>query len=161
MSPTTTPRDRTEARRRVVEDHIRFESARDVDSLVGTFGGNPEWHNKPTNDVLHGYDAIRGFYSDLFGGFPDFWLDIHHQRFADEAMVVDGVFGGTHQGPWLGIAPTGKRVAVPFCAVFTFTNDDRLQSEIAYYDRLTLLEQLGVVEQASKLTRTAPDLMAP
>jgi predicted ester cyclase len=117
--------------------------------LVGTFGEDPEWHNKPSNDVLNGHDAIRGFYRDLFAGFPDFWLDIHHRRLADDAIVVDGVFGGTHDGVWMDIPPTGKKVAVPFCAVFTFTNQDLLKSEIVYYDRLTLLEQLGVVNQPS------------
>ena len=44
----------------------------------------------------------------------------------------------------MGIAATGRKVSVPFCAVFTFTEDDRIKSEIAYYDRLTILEQLGV-----------------
>ena len=132
------------ARWRAVEDHIRFETVHDLDALVDTFGANPEWHNKPSNDVLHGRDAIRSFYGDLFAGFPDFWLDIRNRRAADDAIIVDGLFGGTHDGEWMGIAATGRKVSVPFCAVFTFTEDDRIKSEIAYYDRLTILEQLGV-----------------
>ena len=149
MSEAKQAPDRLSARMKAVEDHIRFESSHDLEALIGTFGDDPEWHNKPSNDVLNGHDAIRGFYRDLFAGFPDFWLDIHHRRFADDAIVVDGVFGGTHEGMWMGIPPTGKKVAIPFCAVFTFTNQDLLQSEIAYYDRLTLLEQLGVANQPS------------
>jgi steroid delta-isomerase-like uncharacterized protein len=144
MSQATQAAERSAARMKAVEDHIRFESSHDLESLIGTFGDDPEWHNKPSNDVLNGHDAIRVFYRDLFVGFPDFWLDIHHRRFADDAIVVDGVFGGTHEGTWMGIPPTGKKVAIPFCAVFTFTDEDLLHSEIAYYDRLTLLEQLGV-----------------
>ena len=144
MSPGMTTASEYEARWRAVEDHIRFEAAHDLDSLVNTFGDDAEWHNKPTNDVLHGYDAIRGFYGDLFAGFPDFWLDIQNRRTAGDAIIVDGLFGGTHKGSWMGIAPTGNNVSVPFCAVFTFTSDDRIKSEIVYYDRLTILEQLGV-----------------
>jgi hypothetical protein len=41
----------------------------------------------------------------------------------------------------MGVA--GRKVSVRFCAAFTFTEDDRIKSEIAYYDRLTTLEQLG------------------
>jgi len=149
MTQATQTRDGIKARMQAVDDHIRFESSHDLESLVGTFGDNAEWHNKPSGDILHGHDAIRGFYRDLFDGFPDFWLDIHHRRVADDAVVVDGVFGGTHKGPWMGIPATGKKVAIPFCAVFTFTDQDRLQSEIAYYDRLTLLEQLGVTDRPS------------
>ena len=34
---------------------------------------------------------------------------------------------------------------VPFCAVFSFTEDDRLKSETAYFDRYSILSQLGVI----------------
>jgi steroid delta-isomerase-like uncharacterized protein len=125
--------------------HIRFEAAHDLDSLVNTFGDNAEWHNRPSSETLYGHDAIPGFYADLFAGFPDFWLDIRNRRTAEDAIIVDGVFGGTHDGGWMGIAPTGRKVSVPFCAVFTFTDNDRIKSEIVYYDRLTILEQLGVL----------------
>jgi steroid delta-isomerase-like uncharacterized protein len=145
MSPGLIRSDKQNARWRTIEDHIRFEAAHDLDSLVKTFGDGPEWHNKPSNDVLHGHDAIRSFYGDLFAGFPDFWLDIRNRRAAADAIVVDGLFGGTHEGAWMGIAPSGKKVSVQFCAIFTFTDDDRIKSEIAYYDRLTILEQLGAV----------------
>lgn len=145
MSSASQPIERTDARWRAVEDHIRFEAAHDLDPLLSTFGDDPEWHNIPSSDVLHGHEAIRGFYGDLFSGFPDFWLDIRSRRAADDAIVVEGLFGGTQEGAWMGIPPTGKKVSIPFCAVFTFTADDRIHSEIAYYDRLTLLEQLGVI----------------
>ena len=144
MTPRTIS-DKQNARWRAVEDHIRFESAHDLDALVDTFGPNAEWHNKPSSDVLHGHDAIRSFYGDLFAGFPDFWLNIRNRRPADDAIIVDGLFGGTHAGEWMGIAATGRKVSVPFCAVFTFTEDDMIKSETAYYDRLTILEQLGVL----------------
>jgi steroid delta-isomerase-like uncharacterized protein len=144
MSPSPKTTKQHEARWRAVEDHIRFEGIHDLDSLLDTFGENPEWYNKPSNDILHGRDAIRGFYGDLFAGFPDFWLDIRGRRTADDAIIVDGLFGGTHTGPWMGIPPTGKKASIPFCAVFTFTEYGRIQSETAYYDRLTILEQLGV-----------------
>ena len=135
----------SEARWRAVEDHIRFEATHDLEPLLGTFGAEPEWHNKPSNDVLHGAEAIRTFYGDLFAGFPDFWLDIRARHTAGDAIVVEGLFGGTHEQSWMGIPATGKKASIPFCAVFTFTADDRIHSEIVYYDRYTLLEQLGVI----------------
>jgi steroid delta-isomerase-like uncharacterized protein len=134
-----------DARWRAVEDHIRFEAAHDLEPLVKTFGADPEWHNKPSNDVLRGADAIRAFYGDLFAGFPDFWLEIGSRHVADDAIVVQGSFGGTHKHVWMGIPATGKKASIPFCAVFTFTGDNRIHSEIVYYDRYTLLEQLGAI----------------
>jgi steroid delta-isomerase-like uncharacterized protein len=153
MSTVQTAIHNHEARLRAVEDHIRFEAAHDLHAVVGTFGQDPEWHNKPSHDVLHGHDAIRSFYSDLFAGFPDFWLDIPHRRLTDDAVYVEGFFGGTHEGAWAGIPATGRKIKVPICAVFTFTEDDRIKSEIAYYDRLTILEQLGVYPPADQASQ--------
>ncbi|HKD04404.1 MAG TPA: ester cyclase [Bryobacteraceae bacterium] len=135
----------TATRLRIVDDHIRFECAHELDSLIGTFGSEPEWHNRAADEVLNGHHLIRGFYSDLFRGFPDFWLDVEQRRVAQDAVVVEGMLGGTHTGEWMGIQPTRKPVAIPFCAIFTFDGDDRLKSEIVYYDRLALLSQLGVI----------------
>jgi len=63
---------------------------------------------------------------------------------ADDAVIFEVLVRGTHTGTWKGIPPTGKRVEFPACAVFTFDDGDRIRSEIAYFDRLTVLSQLGV-----------------
>jgi steroid delta-isomerase-like uncharacterized protein len=135
----------TAARLRVVDDHIRFESAHDLGSLMDTFGAEPEWHNQAGEEVLRGYEPIHGFYRDLFAGFPDFRIDVTERHVADDAVIIEGMLCGTQTGAWMGIPPAGKSVAVAFSAVFTFTNDNRLKKEIVYYDRMTLLRQLGVL----------------
>jgi steroid delta-isomerase-like uncharacterized protein len=137
----------TAARLRVVDDHIRFECAHDLGSVMDTFGHEPEWHNQAGEQVLRGYEPIHGFYHDLFAGFPDFRIDVKERRVADDAVIVEGILRGTQTGAWMGIPPTGKSVAVPFSAVFTFTPDDRVKKEIVYYDRMTLLGQLGVLRE--------------
>jgi steroid delta-isomerase-like uncharacterized protein len=133
------------ARLRIVEDHIRFECRHEIDSLMGTFGPAPEWHNQAAKDVLRGHDAIRTFYAELFRGFSDFLLDVRQRHVCEQSVVVEGALRGTHTETWMGIPATGKTIAVPFCAIFTFTRDDLLSAEIVYYDRLSLLSQLGVI----------------
>ncbi len=134
------------ARLRVVDDHIRFECAHELDSLMATFGSEPEWHNQAGEQVLRGHDAIRGFYAGLFHGFADFHLEVRHWHLAHDSVIVEGILAGTQTGEWMGMQPSGKTVAVPFCAIFTFTDDSLLKSEVVYYDRLSLLTQLGVVD---------------
>jgi steroid delta-isomerase-like uncharacterized protein len=136
--------ERREARLRVVQEHVECEQSHELERLVATFGDSPEWHHKSDGQVLSGHASIRGFYGALFQGFPDFWLRIHHTHVTDDAVILEGELGGTHKAEWMQLAPTGRTVTVPFCALFTFTDDDRLKSEIVYYDRLTLLTQLGV-----------------
>jgi hypothetical protein len=43
-----------------------------------------------------------------------------------------------------GFPATGRRVDVPFCAIFVF-EEERLLSERLYFDLATLLRQLGVL----------------
>src|SRR5262245_53552106 len=139
-----TSSERQQARLRIVQEHVERERAHQLDALVDTFGDSPEWHHKADGQVLAGRGAIRDFYHALFQGFPDFWLTIDTTHLAEEAVVLEGEFGGTHTAEWMQLAPTGRAVALPFCAVFTFTADDRLKAEIVYYDRLSLLTQLGL-----------------
>ena len=45
------------------------------------------------------------------------------------------------------LPPTGRRVELPLCGIFTFDDEDRISGERAYYDRATLLRQLGVFHE--------------
>jgi hypothetical protein len=54
---------------------------------------------------------------------------------------------GTHLGAWRGLPATGRRVEFPLCGVYTFDSDDRLAGERIYYDRGTVLRQLGVFHE--------------
>lgn len=138
---------RRAARLQVVSDHIRHESAHDLDPFMDTFGSDPEWHNQAGEEVLRGHEPIRGFYHDLFSGFPDFHIDVTRTHSAEDAVIVEGHLGGTHKAAWMGIPATGKSVSAPFSAVFTFNDEDRVKSEIVYYDRMMLLGQLGVLSR--------------
>jgi len=58
---------------------------------------------------------------------------------------------GTHLGEWRGLPATGRRVEVPLCGVYTFDADDRLAGERIYYDRGTVLRQLGVFHEPQSI----------
>jgi len=61
---------------------------------------------------------------------------------------VEVVIRGTHLGGWRGLPPTGRGVEFPLCGVYTFDANDRLAGEKIYYDRGTVLRQLGVFPRA-------------
>jgi len=136
-------------RMHVVDDHIAHETAHRLEPLVATFGANPEWHDKAGGNVMTGAASIHDFYAALFRAFPDFWLDVQRKHSAAGAIVVEGDLGGTHRAEWQGIPATGKSVRIPFCAVFTFDANDSIQAEIVYFDRLSMLIQLGVMNQTA------------
>src|SRR3981189_2480892 len=78
---------------------------------------------------------------------PDLEIDVQHQYVPDEAIVVEVVIRGTHLGGWRSLPATGRRVEFPLCGVYTFDADDRLAGEKIYYDRGTVLKQLGVFHE--------------
>ena len=60
---------------------------------------------------------------------------------------MEVIIRGTHLGAWKGLPATGRRVEVPLCGIYTFDAEDRLAGERIYYDRATVLRQLGVFHE--------------
>lgn len=58
-------------------------------------------------------------------------------------VVTRGTTRGTHRGPFAGIAPTGKTIAVPWVIVTSFRGD-RIVADWEIYDALGMMTQLGV-----------------
>jgi hypothetical protein len=87
--------------------------------------------------------------------FPDFHYDFTHLHHADDVIVVEGSFRGTHEGKWRGLPATGRRVDFPMLIVFPFEGD-RMMGERIYFDLSTALRQLGVARDpntvAGKIT---------
>jgi hypothetical protein len=50
---------------------------------------------------------------------------------------------GTHDGPFRGLPPTGRKFEMRFCALFLF-DEDRLVCERVYFEPGTILRQLGI-----------------
>ena len=77
----------------------------------------------------------------MFAAFPDFHVDVPRLHHADEAVVVEFVMTGSHQGPFAGLSPTGRQIEVPLVGTFAF-DGDRLMCEKVYFDMATLMRQL-------------------
>ena len=52
---------------------------------------------------------------------------------------------------WRGLPATGRRVEIPLCGVYTFDENDRLAGERIYYDRATVLQQLGIFHEPQSI----------
>jgi mannose-6-phosphate isomerase-like protein (cupin superfamily) len=72
-------------------------------------------------------------------------------RDADDAVIVEGDFRGTHNGLWRGLPPTGRTVDFPLIIVFEFEGD-RMVCERSYFDLGAPLRQLGVARDPNSLS---------
>jgi steroid delta-isomerase-like uncharacterized protein len=141
---STTSPDRVTARLRTVEEHIRLENLRDLDALMGTFGEAARYDVEPLGERYIGRDRVRAFYHGIFRILPDLRIDVRHCYCSDEAVILEVTINGTHSAEWMGFPATGKRLAFPLCAVYTFDDSDRLAGERIYFDRATILKQMGL-----------------
>jgi steroid delta-isomerase-like uncharacterized protein len=84
---------------------------------------------------------------DDFGAWSDWELQIDNvMETTDGTVIAQFVATGTHTGTWHGIPPTGRRAVFSVCDFLGFNSQGRIVSEEAYGDRLTIMEQLGIVE---------------
>ena len=137
-------RGRAEVWLALVEEHVSLENRHDLDGIMGTFGASARYDEEPWNDHYIGRDAVRAYYDGLLRAIPDLAIDVRRRHVAEHAIVLEVTISGRHLGPWRGLPPTGRAVQFPLCGIFTFDREDRLAGEKIYYDRATVLQQLGV-----------------
>jgi len=137
-------KERLAARVALVERHIGLENSHDLEGVLATFGEEARYDDEPWAEHYEGRDGVRNFYTQLMSALPDLEIAVQRQHVTDEAIVVEVMIRGTHLGGWRGLPATGRRVEFPLCGVYTFDAQDRLAGEKIYYDRGTVLRQLGV-----------------
>ncbi|MFN7987962.1 MAG: ester cyclase [Thermoanaerobaculia bacterium] len=154
---------RASSRLAVVEEHVRCENRHDLPGLLATFGAGARYDDEPWDDHRLGLDGVRAYYAELLAALPDLEIEVRSRHVGQEAIVLEVTIRGTHLGPWRGGMPaTGRRVEFPLCGVFTFDADDRMAGERIYYDRATVLRQIGLFrEPVGPLGRLASALGHP
>jgi predicted ester cyclase len=139
---TAVTQDLRARREAVVNAHIEAEAVtHDVAAALATFH-HPRYEVPAVGAIADGGQAVEGLLSLLLGAFPDFWLKKLALYHADDAVIVECKFGGTHRGVWAGIAPTGNSMEVQSALIFIFEGEN-LMCEKVYFDHATVLRQLG------------------
>jgi steroid delta-isomerase-like uncharacterized protein len=154
--------DRVADRLQIVDEHIRRENEHDVAGIMRTFGAAARFDDEPFDAHHVGREEVRAFYAGLLQALPGLRLDVQRRHAATDTVVLEVIVRGQHLGPWRGLPPTGRHVELPLCGIFTFDEENHLAGERAYYDRATLLRQLGIFhEPESAIGRIATVVMHP
>ena len=100
---------------------------------------------------IEGKAAAVHFYRGWIQAFSDARVTIAKVHILDDVAIEEGVFTGTHDGvlqsPTGDLPPTGRAVTLGYIDVWRFRNA-RTASFNLMFDRLALLEQLGVAPAA-------------
>ncbi|MFF4549043.1 ester cyclase [Streptomyces sp. NPDC001435] len=141
----------------VVRDEQLYEGTvrRFLDTLA-TAGELP-----PLNDLLdediHSHDPINpqntiGLDNAL--GEYRMWRSAFDFTFTVEDVLAQGdracarwTWNATHKGDFLGIAPTGRQVAMTGMTLFRFGDNGKIAETWWQHDQLGLMQQLGALDQ--------------
>ncbi len=100
------------------------------------------------NGERRGRDGQRRTYEAFFAGFPDLRSEVVEILAAGNSVGVHRRWAGTHEGPFQGVEPTGRRVEFESTAILTLRG-----GQIAEYrgvvDLLGIMQQLGAAPPVS------------
>lgn len=125
----------------IVHQHVNAENSGDLDGMIASFH-SPHYQVIPMGTIVDGENAVRGMFGDVLKGFPDFHFQTLKLYHDENAVILEGLMTGTHQGEFGGMQPLGRKMNIQAACIFDF-DEDRLLNETVYFDFATLQRQLS------------------
>ena len=105
-------------------------------------------------------EAITQFLVPWRAAFPDLAITVEELVAAGDSVAARWTLQGTHRGAFLGVPPTGRRVAVAAMERYRLA-DGRIAERWAVVDTLGLLGQLGAAVPSPAERRRATPALFP
>ncbi|HEY7670310.1 MAG TPA: nuclear transport factor 2 family protein [Hyphomicrobium sp.] len=136
----------------VFDAHTTAEfTTHDLEATMATMAQAPHITHVPVMTGGEGREEVRSFYGSYFiGHWPaDLKITQVSRTVGVDRVVDEVVLTFTHdiEMPAIlpGVAPTGRRVEVPFCVVVGF-KDGKVSYEHIYWDQASILVQIGLID---------------
>jgi steroid delta-isomerase-like uncharacterized protein len=93
-----------------------------------------------------GIQGAKGDHREIAGAFQDARFDIDEMFAADDRVAVRWTLHATHTGPFAGLSPTQKKIAVGGISLYRL-RDGKITETRNSADRLGAFMQLGAIEK--------------
>ena len=131
--------------RKVLQEHVDAENDADAARVMATYSrSGPVFEDAASGARYVGEQIVDENYRHLWDGFPGLRREITRWTLGEDSAVIELTIRGKHEGPFRGIAASGKEVEFRIIAHFQFDAEGRISQETAYYDTLTFMRQLGL-----------------
>jgi steroid delta-isomerase-like uncharacterized protein len=110
-----------------------------IDEIIGE---NFSFHIPTLPEPIRGRDGMRGFVTGLRTGFPDIHFTVERQIAEGDKVAARWFIEGTHNGPFLGMPPTGNHIKDQGVDIFIFQGGKIAEIWVNEND-LGLMKQLG------------------
>ncbi len=98
----------------------------------------------PAPGQAPGREGIEQFVNTIRTAFPDLETTIDEMIGEGDYVAFRYTIEGTHQGEFMGVAPTGKRVSVTAMEMLRFA-DGKMVDRWGNTDQLGILQQIGAL----------------
>ena len=117
-----------EAIRELWKRHSIAEDNRDLPGLLSTLTDDCVYELVQTGHRWEGHEGATLFYTGLLGGFPDIHFDLTNIVIGPQGVCEEADVTGTFEHEWLGIPPSGERLAWQVTIFFPWDRERRLFS---------------------------------
>lgn len=135
---TTEEADPKEVARRYVE--VVWNEG-DIDEMDAVLTDHQIYHD-PTGDGEEPLSEFKQFIHGYHEAFPDLHLNVDRYIAEDDIVAFWGWVEGTHEGPFMGIDPTGNSIEIMGINVVRVENG-KIAERWANFDIFGLLQQIG------------------
>jgi steroid delta-isomerase-like uncharacterized protein len=90
-------------------------------------------------------EGVLEYFRILRAAFPDMRMEIEDLLGSGDKTVARVRVAGTHQGAFMGVAPTGAAVEISLIDIMRFDDAGLVRDHWGVADMLSLMQQLGVV----------------
>jgi steroid delta-isomerase-like uncharacterized protein len=100
----------------------------------------------PAPGQAPGLEGVKQYFSSLHTAFPDVQMNIEDLIAEGDKVVARVTVGGTHQGEFMGIDPTGNQVTITGIDILRIA-DGKIVERWGKFDDLSMMQQLGVISE--------------
>jgi steroid delta-isomerase-like uncharacterized protein len=129
--------------RETLRQHLAAEARHDATAAAATYVDDCYYENVPLGLRFVGREQVAMQYAASYMAMPDSDAVYEGELLDGNHVAQWGTIKATVTGPFLGQAPTGGSINLPFTAIIEFA-DGKMRGERIFFDLASLCEQAGI-----------------
>jgi steroid delta-isomerase-like uncharacterized protein len=93
-------------------------------------------------------EGVKAFFSMYLAAFPDLRMEPEDVLVSGDKVVARVRATGTHEGAFLDMPPTGKKIDVQLIDIIRFGDDGLAHEHWGVVDAMAMMQQLGAIPEA-------------
>jgi predicted ester cyclase len=127
----------------IIRRYSEEEDKGNLSEIIDELAAPDVVYHYPNNDELRGLDTLKLNRVQLHKAFPDIKHTIEYQIAEDDLVATHYTWSGTHEGEFLGVEPTGKKMTLTILETCRLKNGKIIEAWVEF-EFLGFMQQLGM-----------------